>query len=58
MDHNKYIAMARAAGEAAKLRRARAYRAEIEALLSGGSMVLAGLMLAVLYCVLKHQISI
>jgi hypothetical protein len=58
MDSNVFIAKARAAGEAAKLRRSRAHRAEIESLLSGGSLVLAGLMLAVLYCVLKHQISI
>src|SRR5207248_7945024 len=58
MDTNQYIARARAAGESAKLRRARAYRAEVRAVCSAGTMVLTGLMLAVLYCLLKHQIQI
>ena len=56
MDSSEFITKARAAGEAAKnLRRDRACRAEVEAFLSGGSLVLTGLMLAALYCLLKHQ---
>ncbi len=58
MDTNQYIARARAAGEAARLRRARASRAEIKAICSAGTMVLTGLMLAVVYCVLKHQFQV
>ena len=56
MDSSVFISKARSAGEAAKLRRARALRSkEIEAFLSGASLVVAGLMLAVVYCLLKHQ---
>jgi len=58
MDTNHYIARARAAGESARVRRARAYRAEVEAFCSAGTMVLTGLMLAVVYCLLKHQMQV
>jgi hypothetical protein len=58
MDSNIYIAKARAAGQAAKLRRARAFTQEVIAFCSGGIMVFTGLLLAVAYCVLKHQMQI
>jgi len=58
MDTNHYIAKARAAGEAARVRRARAYREEVRAICSAGTMVLTGLMLAVVYCLLKHQLQV
>ena len=56
MDHNKYIANARAFEEAAKLRRSRARKAaEVSRFLSGGIHVLTGLMLAVLFCIVQYQ---
>ncbi len=58
MDANQYIARARAAGEAARVRRTRAYRAEVKAICSAGTMVLTGLMLAVVYCLLRHQLQV
>jgi hypothetical protein len=58
MDSNIYIAKARAAGEAAKHRRTRAFAQEVSAFCSGGIMVLTGLILAFGYCVLKHQLQI
>jgi hypothetical protein len=56
MDHNKYISNARAFEEAAKLRRSRARKAaEVSRFLSGGILVLTGLMLAVLFCIVQYQ---
>jgi hypothetical protein len=60
MDTNRFLAKARPAGRPAKLNRARANacKAELQAFLSGGIMVVTGLMLAVIYCMLKHQVQV
>jgi len=55
-DAHMQIAKARAAGEAARRRRARL--AEFEAFCSGGALVFAGLLLAAAYCLLTHQIRV
>jgi hypothetical protein len=58
MNTNDFIARARAAGELARRRRARIYMAEFGAFCSAGTMVFTGFMLAVLYCLLRHQIPV
>jgi hypothetical protein len=55
MDTNRFIAKARTAGETAKMRRAT--RKELKAFMSGGIMVFSGLLLAVAYCLVRHQLQ-
>jgi len=51
----QFLAKVRAAGQAARRRRIRV--AELQALGSAGALVFTGLLLAVLYCLITHQIS-